>query len=665
MGVQEFNKELNELRELFHKYGSFNDSNAKLDEIVKIIAICIYQIKNNDYAPISYTKLLENYQSDTSYDIKHNANTLFEHIANSKFYQDYNGNSIFGKNPELLTDGIGSSLFFKVMLAVTKIVGNCGESSNYNFDLINEIFGYFVRDNFRGNIEDAQYMTPAEVVDFMSEIALDEIKRKGIKGELTICDPCCGVGSFLSILNKKLVEEKLDKKFGVKIIGQDKVQRMARLTKINLALFDNNENIISNGNSLIGYSELNNHQGSIDVILTNPPFGAKFNGEELKDEKLKYPLLNTLFEKGTGAYSSEVLFIDRCLALLKEGGFLLAVVPDNVISASGVSSTLRQKIIKTADITIRGIIELPSVTFAQAGTRTKTSILFLEKSKNDKKGVYVGICDSLGFEVSIRKGVTNKYENGINELPYLLSGYKKIQSLNEFSDETIILTEKPSSVLVKESIFKSESWTASHFNVKRFKAIKIMRSKEEVETVKLSEIASFEGKLRKKVKVANGSKCISVLHVINGDMLALDEIFDYNPKYPGLTCKVGDLLFSKINPRIPRMLIVPDLGVSLTCSTEFEIIKAKDGISNEELKILIGLPVVQDQILNLTSGTSSSHNRIKSKDLANIMIPIPKKNTQKGEEFRGLIKTLDKNYKHMMELNIESFKARKKASEIF
>ena len=192
-----------------------------------------------------------------------------------------------------------------------------------------------------------------------------------------------------------------------------------------------------------------------------------------------------------------------------------------------------------------------------------------------------------------------------------------------------------------------------------------MRSKDEVKAVKLTDIASFESKFRGRTKVEKGSKCISVLHVINGDMLALNEVFEYDPKYPGYVCKSGDLLFSKINPRIPRMLIVPDLGVPLTCSTEFEIIKGKNGISNEELKILIGLTIVQDQILNLTSGTSASHNRIKSKDLANVMIPLPIKGTTKGDEFHSLIKVMDENYKKMMTLNIENYNANDKIKEIF
>lgn len=100
----------------------------------------------------------------------------------------------------------------------------------------------------------------------------------------------------------------------------------------------------------------------------------------------------------------------------------------------------------------------------------------------------------------------------------------------------------------------------------------------------------------------------------------------------GIPCKPGDLLFSKINPRIPRLIVVPELGCPLTCSSEFEILNSKIEINNYGIQLLLMLPTVQAQINNLTSGTSSSHNRIKTSDLASVLVPLPKKNTKKYKE---------------------------------
>lgn len=69
--------------------------------------------------------------------------------------------------------------------------------------------------------------------------------------------------------------------------------------------------------------------------------------------------------------------------------------------------------------------------------------------------------------------------------------------------------------------------------------------------------------------------------------------------------------------------MVPDLGFPLSCSTEFEVMRAKDPLSAYELMILLLSSHAQSQIQSLTSGTSSSHNRIKTEQLLNILLPIP------------------------------------------
>lgn len=132
--------------------------------------------------------------------------------------------------------------------------------------------------------------------------------------------------------------------------------------------------------------------------------------------------------------------------------------------------------------------------------------------------------------------------------------------------------------------------------------------------------------------MGEGAKCISVLHV-NGENLNYEELIDYKPKYMGIPCRGGDLLFSKINPRIVRLLVAPNLPFHLTCSTEFEILNSATELSNYALKMLLLLPSVQTQIQASTSGTSSSHNRIKTNELSNIVIPFPKKGTAYYKDF--------------------------------
>ena len=119
------------------------------------------------------------------------------------------------------------------------------------FALINETFGHFIRRKYRNNIEDAQYMTPQEVVDLVCGIASKNLPNNSKNKELLVCDPCCGVGSFLTTFYRN---NKRNRK--IKVIGQDKVQRMVRLSKLNMELFNSENHFISKGNSLIADSDI-------------------------------------------------------------------------------------------------------------------------------------------------------------------------------------------------------------------------------------------------------------------------------------------------------------------------------------------------------------------------------------------------------------------------
>jgi type I restriction-modification system DNA methylase subunit len=431
---------------------------------------------------------------------------------------------------------------------------------------------------------------------------------------------------------------------------------MVRFAKINMMLFNNHNHLITNGNSLAGVSAIDDYKGKVDLILTNPPFGAKFTSDELKpNAKNNYPILHDLILKNGSNFSSEILFVDRCISLLKPNGKLLAVLPDSVISSAGLNSTLRHRLINTRGINIRGIIELPAVTFAQAGTRTKTSILYLEKVAEapTKKLVFIGQSEQIGFEVSTKKGATVKVESGENDLLKIFETYKN----NNYSGNAIeqkVLNESPSCVLIKPDFLKENSWTPSHYNARKLTAVKKFKKNDgDVELVKLNEIADFLTNARKKEYIPNGSKCISILHILNDDNLNYEELLTYEPKYQGTVCRPGDLLFSKINPRILRVLVVPELGFSLTCSSEFEILNSNIEISNYGLKLLLMLPSVQTQINYLTSGTSSSHNRIKSADLANVLIPLPKAKTKLYEELFAKAKEYERRNKKINELKLE------------
>ena len=668
-----FYSEISLLKDLFHKYGRFDDSNAKLDEISKYLAMYVYQLQTNPDSRQSLRRLLQLYEKSSDYKLVPVLKELFQKIALAKEFLNDDGSSIFGSNPSLnieLDDDAFAYRLLKLVVNSVESIKNTG-SGEYDFDILNETFGHFVRDNFRNHIEDAQYMTPPEAVDFMVKMALIDLQHETAekkKQDFILCDPCCGVGSFLSAFYKQNKENGVYDASRLVFVGQDKVTRMVRLAKINMMLFNNHSHFITTGNSLVGESAIDTYKGKIDLILTNPPFGARFSSDELKpNAKSNYPFLHDIILKNGTNFNSETLFLDRCLSLLKPNGRLLAVLPDSVISSAGLNSTLRHRLIHSADVEVRAIVELPSVAFAQAGTRTKTSILYLQKraTTGKKSNVFVSLCEHIGFEVSTKKGSTVKLETGLNDLPEIFQSYRNRSKhqLNGIAQR--VISDSPSCVLIKSETLERKSWTPSHYNARSIEAVrKLSGTGKEIELVKLIEIVDFNTNERKKEYIPSDGYCISILHVLNDDNLNYEELIAYKTKYPGIVCKPGDLLFSKINPRILRVLVVPELGKDLTCSSEFEIMNSRITIGNYGIKLLLMSPAVQTQINYLTSGTSSSHNRIKAADLANVLIPLPKKGTALYEELFEISSDYEKKNKSLNKLRIEMTQTKKSVFEL-
>ncbi len=646
---ERFNRGLLEMRESFHRTGRLDDSNTKLDEIVKLLSIEVAQLHGIPKGLPTLSEILDKYRFGKIPSLVTALNETLELVARSPLFQNSDGESLLGVNPRLSISESDSPMAEQLVALVVATFDGALRNSNarQNLELLNEAFGHFVRDNFRNNIEDAQYMTPPEVVTFMCRLAAEEIKGGALSGKKALCvaDPSCGVGSFLAQFYSQLRNEPEIASRKLTLVGQDKVDRMARLSKLNLLLFKSVSSHVYRGNSLVGDSPLDAYLGECDLILTNPPFGARFPAQDLRNSDSKrYPLLFDIIQNSNSTIDSELLFLDRYYSLLRPGGMVLAVLPDAVISAGGLPAVIRERL--TNHFSIRSITELPAVTFGQAGTRTKTCVLHLQKEPAPQDTIFMASAKNVGFEVSSRKGVPVKRLNGSNDLESIGDVFQRFLPRRSKSKGKA-LSEEPSCVAVLPETLRKEGWTPNHHSAVRYRTLAALAAPEgdsDYNIVRLRDLvvplARTRGPLQQNwdkllepelsLRVCEGSeewsesKCISVLHVGDFGFLNIRELLNYRPKYPGQACRAGDVLFSKINPRIPRVLVVPMLPVPLTCSSEFEVLRVKPEYSPYTLALLLLSSFAQNQILSLTSGTSSSHNRVKTAQLLDIRLPMPR-----------------------------------------
>ena len=309
------------------------------------------------------------------------------------------------------------------------------------------------------------------------------------------CDPTCGSAGFLSVAlshlrraldelggkatatdeaRKKLFAEMCEHSF----VGADASPQMVMLARVNMALLGAPKARIFYTQNSLTSPQL--EPGTYDLICTNPPFGTpKFSkGQDAskKDyeagmEKILETFRSDLTERtGRGGgfdYSPTVtglalggspnskgvwkeastntdpavLFIDRCLQLLKPGGRLLIVLPDGVLCNSG-DRYVREYIMGTKDeatgefhggkAIVKGVISLPSDTFKLSGTGAKTSVLYLQKRharKDDPEkfqdepqtDVFMAVAETLGYVV---KNNVEDYSAGVpNDLAAIVGAY--------------------------------------------------------------------------------------------------------------------------------------------------------------------------------------------------------------------------------------------------
>ena len=210
-------------------------------------------------------------------------------------------------------------------------------------DVVADAFEVFIGPSLRG--EQGQFFTPRNVV----KAVIDIIKPKSTEN---IIDPACGSGGFL-VECLRHMHKQIDtegKKYGWdrEDIKTQKIQRAqkyirgiekdALLSKIiksyMIIVGDGRSGIVTEDaldppNQWRMESQALIEMGKYDVVVTNPPFGAKIpikGKARLSQFELAYK-----WKKSKGRWikgdlrkeqAPQILFIDRCLELLKEGGRL-------------------------------------------------------------------------------------------------------------------------------------------------------------------------------------------------------------------------------------------------------------------------------------------------------------------------------------------------------
>lgn len=198
------------------------------------------------------------------------------------------------------------------------------------------------------------------------------------------------------------------------IFGTDANPRMARTAKMNMIMHGDGHGGVHHHDGLLNVNGI--FDGRFDVILTNPPFGSRVDkklevqeGDLPSAEKIKhyterygadYPekalgqyqdkvgdSVLSLFEiaEATGQTQTEVLFLERCLNLLRPGGRMGVVLPEGVLNSSSLQR-VREFIEDRAKLL--NVTSIPQDVFMASGATVKPSVVFIKKFTDEEAATY-------------------------------------------------------------------------------------------------------------------------------------------------------------------------------------------------------------------------------------------------------------------------------------
>jgi len=318
-------------------------------------------------------------------------------------------------------------------------------------DVKGTAFQTFVYAHERG--ERGEFFTPYPILEL-------GVKILNPKDNESILDPACGSGGFLvrsmihvwkGIDNRRSDlrdTTRLDMKIRYAhtyIRGIDINPDLAKVSKMHMILYDDGHTGIFEANSLDPFEKINElalrarageiKPGSFDMVMTNPPFGTR--GKVTDKTILEQFELGHKWkrDKKTGEWAKtdelldgqvpDILFIERCLQFLTEGGRMAIVLPDgdlNNTTLEYVRAFIRQHAIVFA------VISLPGETFIPHGAGTKASLVFLRKFERKKleeavsrdPAVFMGICTKIGYDIRgrtvIKRNKKGEYVNDKGEV---------------------------------------------------------------------------------------------------------------------------------------------------------------------------------------------------------------------------------------------------------
>ncbi|MDG7001617.1 MAG: N-6 DNA methylase [Nitrososphaerota archaeon] len=519
--------------------------------------------------------------------------------------------------------------------------------------VLGEAFQSLIGPRLRG--DKGQFFTPNSLVKAIVNVLDPQPNAK-------VVDPACGTGGFLvEAWHHQLSARNASGEKSSQLIGIDKDRDLARLSEAVLEIVAPQKNKVLTLNSLdveaMRSLPREHTPFEADFVLTNPPFGTKIKVTDkriLKQFDLGHVWHwnGTFWAKGTQARTSQdpqVLFIELCILLLKEGGKLGIVLPEGVFgnsSAGYVWDFVR------ANGKILALLDCPRTTF-QPSTDIKTNVLFFEKAAESDRdvsqlaSVWGAVAINCGHD---RRGRTETSDGQRypDDFPGIGAEFSRrdLSSVHwqkfTVSNPYYLCPRYYDRVAVAELEKEAERLGATIMSIGEMVAqgwLRIRKGHEvgaeaygtgDVPFVRTSDISNYEVSIDSTRSVSNE---------------VYEDYKDQQKLAPGDILMVSDGRY-----RIGRTAILHHHNFRCVVQSHIRIIKVRpqSPVRPIDLLYLLNLPMVLHQIRNLVfvqSTLGSLGNRINE-----IKLPIPNPNARWEETTRAFRELIEKRAELLSQL---------------
>lgn len=329
------------------------------------------------------------------------------------------------------------------------------EAFAQKYDFFAAVFEYLIKDYNKDFGKYAEYYTPHSIASIIAKIMVPDGAQN-----VTVYDPAAGSGTLVLALAHEIGEENCT------IYTQDISQKSNEFLRLNLILNNLVHSLgnVVHGDTLLQPEHLNKQKNGLmrfDFIVSNPPFNMDFsdNRDTLAGEKYKerfWAGVPNIPKKDKKSMAIYLMFLQHILFSMGDKARAAIVVPSGFLTDTGsIQTAIRDYIIDNHYLF--AAMQMPTNVFAN--TNTSVSVLFIDKSRDNNKVMFV---DASKMGKSIKVDDNARTVLSSDDEKRIIEAILNRESIPEFSVEVDISEITANEKMIKPGLYFEMQYPLLH-----------------------------------------------------------------------------------------------------------------------------------------------------------------------------------------------------------